>query len=700
MTLRNYFKTLLLLILSVFCACNTTTTKKEREETHTNQLIQETSPYLLKHAHNPVNWQPWSPDAFETARQQNKLVLISVGYTSCHWCTVMEEETFSNDTVARFMNNNFITIKVDREERPDIDQLYMTALQLMTGSGGWPLNIITLPNGEPIYGGTYHTKTEWLTALKSIDSIHNANPEKTSQYAQEVTKRIQALNEYTPGKTGTRIPDKESITANLVNWQKNWDQNYGGNTGSQKFMLPSTLCFLMDYATLYKEEKVRDFIELSLDNIALKGVYDHLGGGFFRYSTDERWENPHFEKMLYDNAQMLSVYAKAYKLFKKPLYKKRLVETIAFLNRDLSNDSGVFMASLDADLDSKEGAFYTFTQEEISKSITTKPELFEWYYGIKSQKKAGKTEFNLFKTQTDANFSKENNLSLAALQELNLQWSTQLRALRAQRKKPFKDDKIVVGWNALAIKALTEAFAVTTTQSYLQQAEESYQSLMKDAWNGKNLVHSYKLNSKPLSGFLDDYTYLASASLRLYTLTGKVNYLKDARLLTETALEKFTVKGSPLLKYTSEDNLISPLVTTNDGVLPSGNAVMAENLFLLSNILYEDKFKERAAKMVTAIIPDIKATPTSYAYWESLQLNFAFPFYDVALVGENSKALALELQSYNLPNTLILFNTSENTIPIFEDRWRENQTLIYICEQRSCKYPVETVEETLDLLNY
>ncbi|MFD2828200.1 thioredoxin domain-containing protein [Leeuwenhoekiella polynyae] len=691
---------LFVLVVILFTTGCKNSNNNEQLYAHTNALISETSPYLLKHAHNPVDWKPWSEIAFEEAKTQNKLVLISIGYSSCHWCTVMEEESFSNDTVAKLMNANFINIKVDREERPDVDQVYMTALQLMTGSGGWPLNMILLPNGEPLYGGTYHSKEEWLQTLKNIDSLYKDNPERAIEYADEVTSRIKELNDYSRPNVTSGVISRDSIKKQVLDWQENWDFKYGGNTGSQKFMLPPTLNFLMDFAILNNDQKTLNYLETTLDNIALRGVYDHLGGGFFRYSTDKRWQIPHYEKMLYDNAQLVSLYAKAYKIYKKPVYKSRIVETIAFLNRDMKNAAGVYQAALDADLDGEEGAYYIFSGEELSKAIKTERALFDSYYAIKDQKPSANDEYHLLKNQTDSLFAVVNQISSDKLEDLKKNWNKNLQELRAKRPFPVKDDKIIVSWNALTIEALGDAFFATGNQTYLNQAEATYAELWKKSWKNQTLIHSYKSNSKTVKGFLDDYAFLASASLKLYSITGTEKYLNNAQQLTAKTITDFKVEDSPLFKYNSQDNLISPIVTTNDGVMPSANAVLAKNLFLLSNITYEDSLMDKAKAMILSMSNDITTSPSSFAQWQELQLNLIYPFYDIAIAGSSGGQLAKDLQGFNLPNTLILFTNKESSIPVFEDRWIADKTYIYICEQRSCKFPVQTAAEALKLITY
>lgn len=697
--MKTHFLHPFFLVLTVlsFTAC-----KKEvdsqKEYAHTNALIHETSPYLLKHAHNPVDWKPWSDTLFDYARQQQKLVLLSIGYASCHWCTVMEEETFSNDSVAAFMNTNFINVKVDREERPDVDHVYMTALQLMRGSGGWPLNMILLPDGNPVYGGTYHTRDEWMTSIKMIDSLYREDPKRAKEYASEVTRRIQELN------SGNSTNSKEKITQETLadgvnNWQKNWDFKNGGFGNNQKFMLPASLNYLLDLAHLTQNQEILAFVELTLNKIALGGVYDHLDGGFYRYSTNAEWSVPHFEKMLYDNAQLISLYSKAYKAFKKPLYKQRVTETIQFLNAYFKTEAGDYISALDADLEGEEGAYYLFSEDEL-KTISEEPQLFRNYYNIASKNRTDEGLYNLYLSKTDTVFVKENNLKGDEFNTLKSSWKNDLKAIRKKRQFPLKDDKIIVSWNAMMIEALGDAYAATADADYLRQAEETFQVLTTKAWKNEVLIHSYKPGSKPVAGFLDDYSFLSAAALKLYTLTGKFDYLHTAKDLSSQTLSRFEIENSSFYKYNSQDNLIAPIVITNDAVMPSANAVLANNLLLLSNIFYDDDLAAKANAMLAAIQPEVESAPDAYAHWQYVALKKIFPFYDVAIAGPQSKALSLDLHKYYTPNALVIFEEIETEIPVFESRYVNGKTLIYICEQRSCKYPVSTVSEALGLMNY
>ena len=691
---KKFFICFLLVFAFLFSGC------KKDTYAHTNSLIHETSPYLLKHAHNPVNWKPWSDSIFKEAEKQKKLIIVSIGYSSCHWCNVMEEETFSNDTVAQIMNTNFVSVKVDREERPDVDHIYMTALQLMKGAGGWPLNMILLPNGQPLYGGTYHTKNEWLSTIKIVDSLYKQDPDRALKYAQEITTRIKEINQYHKKDNPEITFDKKTLKEAISFWKLKWDLKYGGNLDNQKFMLPSGISYLLDYGILNNDTETLKFVELTLDNIALRGVYDHIEGGFFRYSTDPKWEVPHFEKMLYDNAQLVSLYSKAYKVFKKPIYRERIIETINFLNNKFKNESNVYQSALDADLKGEEGGFYTFSEEQITESIKNNKSLFNSYFNINSQNKEGVEKYHLFRTKTDSTFAHDNNIELQDLKIITSEWKNKLKTIRYKRPLPLKDDKIITSWNALTIEALADASSALGDKSYLDQAETTYAALLKYAFNKEYLLHSFKLNSKPIKGFLDDYAFLTSSALKLYSLTGNTEYLEKANYLNKIILNDFKVHDSPFFKYNSQDNLIAPIISINDGVLPAANAVMAKNLFQLSALFYNDDFFNKSKNMSTSMTELIESEPVSYPSWQSMQLQLTYPFYDIAITGSNSKEISRELNLLHLPNTLIFFEATKNNIPLFESRWISEKTLIYICEQRSCKFPVENVPDALKLINY
>ena len=662
---------------------------------HTNALINETSPYLLQHAHNPVNWQPWSEAAFEQAKSQNKLVIVSIGYSSCHWCHVMEEETFSQEDVAQVMNENFINIKVDREERPDVDQVYMTAVQLIQGRVGWPLNVIVLPNGKPLYGGTYQTKTDWIKLLNSLSKTYKEQPEKTTEFANRIAAGIQEKNEFGTEK-GSVFFSKELLNTNITTLKENWDLTYGGLKGQQKFMLPANINFLLDYVILSNDAQAKKYIQLSLNNMALRGIYDHVEGGFFRYSVDTKWQLPHFEKMLYDNAQLLSVYANAYKVFKNPLYKERIEETYQFLNTIFKSKSGPYIAALDADVNSEEGVYYLWNLEELKALITNRFDLFKAYYNILKENALESESYHLFTTETSSEFCANQNISEAEFINLNIEWKTNLQQARQQRQIPRKDDKIIVSWNALLISGLVDVYKALGDVKYLHEAQKVYTSLLKNAYRSQNLVHSYKKNSKPVAAFLDDYVFMTKASFDLYSVTTELEYLDQATKLLNQTKEKFTDSESVFYKFNSGKELISKIITTNDGVQPSANAVMAQNLLKLGHFYYNEAYLNESKNMLTAMHEKIASFPESYSQWFALQLNMTFPYYEIAVVGNKAPTLLSEFNTKHLPNAIVVGSSKPKNQNLFESRFVAGETYIYVCEERACKLPVQTVDEALE----
>lgn len=664
--------------------------------TFTNELINETSPYLLQHAHNPVNWQPWSDQVFEEATKEDKLVIISIGYSSCHWCHVMEEETFEDEKVAEIMNKDFISIKVDREERPDVDQVYMTAVQLISGNGGWPLNVIVLPNGKPLYGGTYHTNAQWIQVLKKINQLYKDDPNKANEYADMVAKGVQDVNlvEATEGSVGMTI---EALNDGITQWKPNWDLKWGGNTGREKFMLPGTIDFLLDYSTLSNDESTRSYVKTTLDQMANGGIYDHVTGGFYRYSTDPQWHIPHFEKMLYDNAQLISLYSKAYTSFKNPSYKQIAEETIAFLQNEMKDQEGGYYAAIDADSEGEEGKYYVWTKEELSKLISNEFDLFSDYYSTSSSKRMDGDKIILRLNNDDATFAKVHKITLEKLAELKKDWKSILMNARAKRVKPRIDDKIIVSWNALLINGYVDAYKAFGDLDYLNEAQAIFKELKKTAYTNGQLVHSYKKGSKRNEGFIEDYAFLAKASLNLYSASMENEYLSFAQKLTQTAEERFK-EDSGFYKYNSDNSLISKIIKNDDGVIPSPNAVMAHNLFLLGHIEYNKDYMASTTAMLSTMQSLLMESIVSYTHWGSLSLKKLHPFYEIAVVGNDAENMRKDLARKYLPNTLIVGTSQQSDLPLFEGRYFADGTYIYVCKDNTCKLPVDNVNDALDQL--
>ena len=693
-------KLIILLLIPISLALSCKEPKEEKAvHQYTNALINETSPYLLQHAHNPVDWRPWSEEVLEEARSKDKLVLVSIGYSSCHWCHVMEKETFEDENVAAIMNENFINIKVDREERPDVDQVYMTALQLIKGSGGWPLNVITLPDGKPIYGGTYHTNAQWKKVITEVSNLYRENPERAREYAEKVAQGVQEVN-LIRLEDGSAELQRQQLEVSLTKWRQNWDLEWGGNQGRQKFILPSNLDFLLQYARLTRNLEIEEHVKTTLDRISYGGIYDHVGGGFFRYSTDPYWKVPHFEKMLYDNAQMLGLYAKAYKHFGDENFRSIVYRTFGFLEREMKHPDGGYYAALDADSEGEEGKYYIWTIEELKDLLGSEFKLFAKYYNIDSKSTWEENKFVLHKLQGNFQFAGENALNINDLNELSDSWAGTLLKARESRIRPGLDDKIITSWNALLIEGFVEAYKALGDPVFLEAAESTFKTILRNSFDGKYLNHSYKENSRYIDGFLDDYVYLTSAVLVLYEVTGNQEYLEIATGLSETVTNEFIDTDSGLYRYKRKSDLISKIVKINDGVLPSPNAVAFRNELKLGHIMYDTTGLRRVEKAIELLVPAIREDGSNYSEWSSLLLKNTFPYYEIAVVGKTAVDKAKKLHSEYLPNTLIVASDTDSSLPLFKDRFFEDDTYIFVCQNNSCKLPTTSVEGAINQLAY
>jgi len=681
-------------LLLVVPSCKENREQQTVVHPHTNALAQETSPYLLQHAHNPVNWRPWSQEALEEAKKEDKLVLISIGYSSCHWCHVMEAETFEDEEVARLMNENFINIKVDREERPDIDNIYQTFVQLIQSNSGWPLNVIVLPNGKPIYGSTYHTKAHWLKVLSKVNDAYKNDPKKATEYAEQIAKGIQAVNRIAPAK-GHEPLTREALRSSVEGWKPFWDLEWGGDKGSQKFIIPGNLGFLMDYALLTQDEFAKAHLKHTLDQIIRGGIYDQVGGGFFRYSTDKHWKVPHFEKMLYDNAQAIGLFSKAFIVFGEPEYRNVVLETLTFLDDVMRHEPGGYYAAIDADSEGVEGKFYTWEATELKSILKDDFELFARYYNVNEKSVRDGNTYILHKLISDVDFSKENNVSRDVLVSSKKRWKDKLLRAQEKRIRPQLDDKILTSWNALLISGFVQAYKAFGQKEHLEKAENLFTFLTEHSYRKGELLHSYKAGSRPIPGFLEDYAFLSEAALELYGSTLDTHYLDFARTLVNMVQQDFSDRASGMYYYSKNSKLISRIIKTDDGVLPSPNAVMAHNLFKLGHLLYDTEFLEQSKSMLSAMVPSIQQSAPSYAKWNGLLLHTTYPYYEVAVVGDNALPLVKQLHQKALANTLVVGSLSESGLPLFKNRYQANETYIFVCRNTTCKLPVRTVEEAL-----
>ena len=693
-------------IATLFFSCNSS--KKETLENshqYTNQLINETSPYLLQHAHNPVNWKAWNTETLQQAKDEKKLIIISVGYSACHWCHVMEKESFEDSTVASVMNKNFISIKVDREERPDVDQIYINAVQLMTGSAGWPLNVIALPDGRPVWGGTYFRKEDWINSLEKIQKLYGENPQKLIDYAdnlEEGIKSMDLIEVNTNALNFNEFPTK-SI---LKNWSATFDNKYGGPNRAPKFMMPNNLNYLLRYGIKNNDKQIQDYVYLTLDKIAYGGVYDHIGGGFSRYSTDIKWHVPHFEKMLYDNAQLVSLYSQAYKITKNPLYEEVVKETLAYIKREMTNKEGAFYSSLDADSVSEdgeleEGAYYVFNKKELEFQLKEDFPIFSEYYNVTNYGKWEKESYVLIRKKSDQEIITEFSISEEELNRKKKNWKQQLLAYRNNRPKPRLDDKTLTSWNALMIKGYVEAYKAFQVTEYLNAAQTNAQFLI-DHQLQKNgaLNHSYKDEKSSINGYLEDYAAVIDAFIALYEVTLNDKWISKANELAEYTFDNFFDEEKSMFYFTSKEDekLVARNFEYRDNVIPASNSMMAKNLLILSHHFDNEKYLTTASKMLHNIQPEIESYPSAYSNWLDLMSNFQDNFYEVVVVGKDASNKIAELNVRYLPNILVAGSTSESKKPLLNYRYIDGETLIYVCVNNSCKLPVSDISEALNFI--
>lgn len=665
------------------------------EHRYTNALIESSSPYLLQHAHNPVNWYPWSKEALDKAQQEDKLLIISIGYAACHWCHVMEHESFEDTTVAKVMNTHFVSIKVDREERPDIDNIYMNAATLLTGRGGWPLNAIALPDGRPVYAGTYFPKDKWIQALQYFADLYENKREELIEQAEKVSQGIREIEKVPMADDPSDFtPDK--LDTIFDNWRSRIDFTWGGRNGAPKFPMPDNWQYLLHYYHYSDQIHAKQAVHTTLVKMAQGGIYDQLGGGFARYSVDGLWKVPHFEKMLYDNGQLLSLYSKAFAASKLPLYQKVVEETITFMVRELRDESGGFYSSLDADSEGEEGKFYVWTLREVQTLTGEAAPLLEQYYNLKKggNFEAGKNV--LFITQPLEQVAEAMDLSLEAAQQQLTEAHEKLWAAREQRIRPGLDDKILTSWNALALQGLIDAYTTFGRGHYLHLALENARFL-QDNMIGDNhqLYRNYKNGEASINAFLDDYALLANAYISLYQATFDEEWLHTAKGLVDHVQTHFSDTSNQLFFYTSDldDPLIARKSEISDNVIPASNSVMAEVLFKLGHLLGETKYLTQSAQMVANVEDQLLQQPPFFSRWAKVMLQHTYPPFEVAIVGPKALDYRIEMGKIYAPDVLYLGSLGASTLPLLDGKFKDGTTRIFVCQDKVCHQPVETVAE-------
>lgn len=694
------------LFLTLLSACNTSNHKVQKSDHHqyTNELVNESSPYLLQHAHNPVNWYPWNDKALAKAKAEDKMIIISVGYAACHWCHVMEHESFEDTMVARIMNENFVTIKVDREERPDIDDIYMTACQMSSNkSCGWPLNAFALPDGRPVFAGTYFPKKEWTKVMNYFIELRKNEPEKLENYANQITQGIQQ-NGQIGLSTGDQEFTKETIQELADAFYQVIDYKKGGRKGAPKFPMPNNYEFLLKYHHLYGDQKALDAVEVTLDEIAKGGIYDHLGGGFARYSTDDEWKVPHFEKMMYDNGQLISLYSNAWKVTKKPLYKKAVKETLAYVQREMTSPEGGFYSSLDADSEGEEGKFYVWTKGEIDSVLVDEntAKIFNDYYEVS---KIGNWEHKniLYRRKSAENLAKKYHTSEADLDRLIEESKDKLMAARATRIRPGLDDKILTSWNALMLKGYVDAYKAFGDANYLDAALKNAKFITENMLQDDNrLNRNYKDGKSVINAFLDDYALTAEAFTALYEVTFDEKWLNKAKDLTDYTIEHFFDDSSGMFYFTSDTDpaLIARKMVVSDNVIPASNSVMAKNLYRLGLYFYNNDYIDKSKQMMHNLKSNLigNTQPSFYSNWLILYLDLVNPTFEVAVVGKDYVAVQKGLMQQYLPDAILLGGKDEGHLELLKGKLQEEETMIYVCQNKVCKLPVVEVEKAVGLM--
>jgi len=667
-----------------------------------NRLANSSSPYLLQHANNPVNWYPWGKEALDKAKAENKLILVSIGYSACHWCHVMEHESFEDEAVAAVMNEFFVCIKVDREERPDVDQIYMSAVQLMSGRGGWPLNCICLPDQRPIYGGTYFRKNDWTSLLFNLADFYKQKPEEAEEYAVRLTEGIQ---NYESVQFVGEQPEYTKADLEVIgdNWKRYFDQYEGGTGNAPKFPMPNNWLLLMRYAHLMKDDEIAAQVKLTLHKMAFGGIYDHVGGGFARYSVDGRWHVPHFEKMLYDNAQLISLYSEAYTWNPDPLYEQVVEEIITFSTRELASPELGFYSALDADSEGVEGKFYIFTKKEIEEILgEDAAELFCIYYHITDDGNWEEEHSNvLFRRESDEQLAEQLGLGVDDLLSEIKASKKRVFEVRRHRIRPGLDNKILASWNGLMLKGLCTAYRAFNNPKYLELALQNAGFILNNqvSQNSRiSRVYNANKTGESTVAFLDDYANIIDGLIALYEVTFNEDWLQQAKKLTDTAIEHYYDEVNGIFFYTADDDeqLIARKSEIMDGVTPASNSAMALNLKKLGLLFDNEDYAAVSAQLLRNIMPQLAKYGTAYSNWTLLLLDEVFGIYEIAITGNETETVRREIENNYIPNKIIL-GGKKGSLPLLQDKFGQS-TQIFICKDKTCGLPANNTADALKQL--
>ena len=671
------------------------------EHKHTNRLINETSPYLLQHAHNPVDWYPWGEEALARARDEKKPILLSIGYSACHWCHVMEHESFENEDIAALMNENFVNIKVDREERPDLDQIYMNAVQMMTHHGGWPMTVFLTPEGVPFYGGTYFPPEDrynmpgFPRVLISLAEAYRERPDDVAETAASVVKELQRLN---AARESSELLAPEVLDSAYRGIIKNYDQVHGGFGGAPKFPPAMTLEFLLRSYHRTGRPQALEIVAHTLRKMAEGGIYDQLGGGFHRYSTDARWLVPHFEKMLYDNALLSRIYLHYYQLTREE-WACRIAEGILdYVVREMTDPAGGFYSTQDADSEGEEGKFFVWTTDELKSSLgEDDARLFSSYYNASEGGNfEGKNILNV--TRALEEVATENNVPIDELVAALKRSRAKLFEVRERRIKPGRDEKVLTAWNGMMLASFAEAAAILEREDYFAVARRNARFALDNLRYDGLLLRTYKDGKAKLNAYLEDYAFLSDGLLTLYEVTGELEWFEEALAIVKTMLEEFWDEQEGGLFFTgmSHEALIVRSKDYFDNATPSGNSVAAEVLLRLATLTDNEDYRSRAVTILRQVAEPMRRYPSGFGRMlGALDFHLGTP-KEIAIIGDSGSsethALRQEIWNHYLPNKVIAQSApgeTEELIPLLRDRGLVNgRPTAYVCEHYVCRDPV------------
>jgi uncharacterized protein len=670
------------------------------EPTVPNRLIHSASPYLRQHAHNPVDWYPWGPEALLRARTEDKPMLVSIGYSACHWCHVMERESFENPELARMMNEHFVCIKVDREERPDIDQVYMEAAHAMGLQGGWPLNVFVTPDQKPFYGGTYFRPGQWKQVLHGIAQAYRENRSQLLESAQEFTRAVaQDESERYGLKAAAFSAGKEEILLMVDKLRARFDREQGGLDRAPKFPNPSIWMFLLHAALLLRDSDLDHQIALSLDRMAAGGICDQVGGGFARYSVDRRWFAPHFEKMLYDNAQLISLYARAYQHYRRPEYRRVVYETISFAERELLHYEGGYYAALDADSEGVEGRYYVWSHQEFADVLGAEAALMADYFGITEEGNWEEGMNILTRRHSTAEFAASRGLDPEDLENRVAIAAQALRTRRDARVRPGLDDKLLAGWNGLMLTGLADAYAVFGEAQFLEHARNNAAFIEKRLLQPSGgLRRTAVQDGGGIPAYLEDYAAVIQGLCALYQVGMEERWLMLAHNLMEYAIDQFLDGQNGMFFFTARDSeqLIARKKEIFDSVIPSSNSMMAANLYRLGLLFDKTGWLDLAGRHLAAVLPLLRREPQYLSNWANLYTSYAYPTAEIAVAGPEAGHEILALEQRYFPNKVTAAATAESHLPLLEHRKPvQAQTTIYVCYGKTCKLPVHSAQQAL-----